>query len=219
MTRALVSCACAAVVVSATANATTIDHLVVPPAYDNARGIMGQTFTAVDFFVSGIQVYINDPSRPNDDSVNALVGPADLVLMDATNLLSPTELRRTRILQGGVSASGLTTFLFDSFVPTVVGQRYFFGLDTATDFYGIGLRSLTSSTYDGGGQAFINCTPNIGCTAGVPSGAIIEAQGARDLSFAVLGGDITAVPEPSTLSLLALGAGLAWRRKHSRPLR
>lgn len=195
-----------------TLGAATLNHLALPSTYDNAREDFGQTFVAVDDFVSGVSMYIGDPFRPGIVSVGELLGPADLVLWDATDLGNPIELHRTQVLSTGVSTSGLTTFLFDSLVPTVVGARYFFGITTA-DLYGIGIRELTSSTYAGGAEAYRNCALNAPCSASFAVGALIELdEFGRDLSFAVYGPEGPPAPEPATTGLLLLGIATAVRR-------
>ncbi len=184
-----------------------IFHLATPATYDNAEpsAEYGQTFVAVDSFFGGVQLYINDPARPGNPLVNELVGPAELVLYDASDLLNPTELHRSTVLQPSEIASGLMTFWLDAPVATTVGDRYFFSLRTS-DMYGIGLRSTTASTYAGGAEAFRSGT----------TGQITEAPVGRDLSFAVL--NSAPVPEPASLAIWSLfgaavvGGGWRWRR-------
>lgn len=178
--------------------AVGIDHLAPPTLYDNAGppSVWGQTFVAQDGFVSGVQVFVGDPSRPTNPAVNALLGPADLVLYDATNLLSPVALATTQVVPSAASVDGLVTWLFSTPVATLLGTKYFFGIDTA-DSYGLGLRSQSASTFAGGAEAFLN----------VSTGVLTEASNGRDLSFAVLAP--TAVPEPASLWLLVVGLGVA----------
>ena len=115
-----------------------IDHLAVPSFYDNAEYFdgdrpgqnyyYGQTFIATDPSVTGVKLYIGDPSRPNVSEVNELSGPAELVLYDATNLLSPVELGRSLVVANAQSVQGLVTFSFTSPIPTTVGSMYFFSI-------------------------------------------------------------------------------------------
>src|SRR5262245_47634760 len=156
--------------------AADLIHLAPPLVYDNAEPTRdyGQTFIAQDNFAAAVQLYINDPTRPDDPRVNELVGPADLVLYNATDLLNPIEIARSRVVPPGTSVEGLLTFLFDAPVPTEVGARYFFAI-SADDLYGVGLQDL-DSTYDGGAEAFRDRT----------MGQIAEFFNGRDMSFAVL---------------------------------
>lgn len=163
---------------------TGIDHLSTPTVFDNARNEFGQSFVATDNFVTAVRVYVDDPTRPTDPSVNELVGPAYLKLLAATDLLHPVELRRTLVLDAGAVSSGLVTYQFDEPVPTIPGSRYFFSIETA-DGYGVGVRLRTASTYGGGAQAYRNCLADI-CSGAYPVGAVIEDPNGRDLSFAVL---------------------------------
>lgn len=184
-----------------------IFHLATPETYDNAEASAeyGQTFVAVDSLFGGVQLYIGDPTRPGNPLVNELVGPAELVLYDATDLLNPTELHRSTVLPSSQIAAGLVTFWLDAPVATTVGDRYFFSLRTS-DMYGIGLRSTTTSTYADGAEAFRSAI----------TGQITEAPVGRDLSFAVLSS--APVPEPASLAIWGLfgaavvGGGWRWRR-------
>jgi hypothetical protein len=186
---AMKAAACLVLLTLGSRASAAIIHLATPTVYDNAEPLSdyGQTFRAVDTAMSGVQLYIDDPTRPGNSAVNELIGPAELVLYDATSLISPIELHRTTVLQPAVSASGLVTFLFDTSVATNIGSRYFFGVNT-NDPYGIGLRSQFNSTYSDGAEAFRDRT----------TGQLTETVTGRDLSFAVLGSS-AAVPEPASL--------------------
>ncbi len=178
------------------------NHLAAPAAYDNVGGGVswGQTFVSEESLILGARWYIEDPTRPNEPLVNALVGPADLVLYDATNIASPIELARTQVLDANGSLSGLSTLAFAAPVSTPVGGIFYIAIE-AGDGFGTGLRSVDSSTYAGGSQAFIN------------GGAIVEVASGRDTSFEIL----SAVPEPHTALLLlgAFGATLLRFRRHT----
>ncbi|HKR59217.1 MAG TPA: M23 family metallopeptidase [Pyrinomonadaceae bacterium] len=153
------------------------DHLDLPAIYDNAEPPLeyGQTFIAQDRLMTGIRVYIGDPSRPGDPRVNELIGPADLVLYEASNLLQPMEISRSQVVPSGMTLAGLTSLLFNTPAATVVGNRYFFALSTS-DSYGIGLRAQLVSTYPDGAEA----------TRDPGTGVITENPLGRDLSFHVL---------------------------------
>ncbi|MBX9627946.1 MAG: putative Ig domain-containing protein, partial [Gemmataceae bacterium] len=178
--------------------------LVVPPVYDNAHEESwrdyGQTFVAEADHMAGVQLYINDPSRPGNDHVNELVGPADLILYDATDFLNPIEVGRSRVVEPGVSVSGLTSFLFDSSVPTVVGRKYFFTV-AADDRYGVGMYDLNVSGYAGGAEGARDRI----------TGEIADYPNGRDMSFAVLTGqpyryDVDAIdPDGDTLTYSLVG--------------
>lgn len=184
------------------ATASAVNNLALPLIYDNIGGAAneyGQTFTSDGGAVSEIRVYIGDPTRPNEATVNELVGPAELVLYDASNLLTPIELGRNQVLSGAESASGLVTFLFSSPIPTTQGHSYFFSI-SAPDSFGIGLTGF-SSTYTDGSEAWRS----------ISTGEITLVNTGRDLSFLV-----TTVPTPSAvwlfLSSLITGVELQKRK-------
>jgi hypothetical protein len=128
-----------------------------------------------------------------------------LVLYDASNLLAPIELARDHVLSIGDSASGLVTFSFATAIPTAAGNNYFFAIN-ALDGFGVGLRSLSSSTYAGGSEAWRN----------IGSGEITVISTGRDLSFEVTS---VAVPEPKEWALMMIGIPLVlFHAKHRRAL-
>ena len=181
------------------------DHLATPELYDNVGGgvTYGQIFVAEASSFSGVRVYLGDPDRALDPVVNELAGPATLYLFDAADLGLPVLVTSGEVLGNLEFGIGLTSLLLDHAVPTVIGNRYFFGIG-ATDQFGLGLRS-GSSTYGGGSEAFIN---NLGSVAELPQG--------RDLSFAIL--PAQDVPEPSAwgvglLILTAFAARYRWKRR------
>ena len=180
-----------------------INHLAIPTAYDNIGGadFYGQTFIAQDINITGVQVFVGDPDRPNDAGINALIGPANLLLYDATNFASPILLANDSVLTAFDTASGLTTFSFNSPVATTPGTQYFFAFDTV-DYFGIGMQSLFSSTYADGAEAYRNPT----------TGQLVLVSAGRDLSFNVL-----SVPEPTSAALLLFGAAVGLRRRSLRP--
>ena len=108
--------------------------LVGPNVYDNqGGGVSGQLFISESIFVSGVRWYIGDPTRPNNDNVDALQGTADLVIYDAADLNLPVQLARTQIQGAAGVTEGFTTFLFSVPVPVLNGHSYFIGLDAAGD--------------------------------------------------------------------------------------
>ncbi|MDX1998116.1 MAG: hypothetical protein SF066_10400 [Thermoanaerobaculia bacterium] len=147
----------------------SIDHLATPAAYDNlgAGLTAGQTFLAQAASIAGIRVLIGVNGQED-----RLVGPADLVLYDASNLDLPVELARTTFLAPGVEISGLVDLFLESPVPATLGQRYFIAV-FAPDLFGMGIRSISSSTYPGGAEGFL------------VGGQVAEAISGRDVSFAV----------------------------------
>lgn len=173
--------------ISQTTCTVDIDNLLAPSLYDNTvvPVAAGQTFIAVSATVSGIRLFIGDPTRPGDPSVGPIQGPADLILLDATDLANPVELERTKILPFGSSLSGELDFMLSSPVSTVVGTRYFLGLSASTGF-GLGLSSdQTTSTYAGGSEASLDAS------------GITEHATGRDASFQVYG---DCPPQSGTLS-------------------
>ncbi len=163
--------------------AVEIDHLGTPIFYDNVGNGWGQTFVAQDTVFSGVKVYIRDPTRPDMVSVNELVGPASLLLYDAS-LSTLSLVASSQIAGSGVSLQGLCTLMMDAPVATIIGRKYMFAFSTA-DLFGIGLRA-DYSTYSQGGEAYWNGTT--------------LTESARDLSFAVL-----SIPEPSMIFLSIIG--------------
>jgi hypothetical protein len=183
-------------VVSANASPS---HQAEPTTYDNigAGQISGQTFIADEGLLNGVSWYIGDPTRPNLASVNGLSGAASLVLYDASNLTSLIELSRQSIVGAGDSVLGLTRFDFAVPVSTQVGTTYYISIEAA-DGFGIGLRSLTQSTYADGSQAVLT-----------QFGLALDASG-RDTSFEI---QSSPVPEPATIGLMLAGIGLiAYKR-------
>ena len=174
---------CASSAVLASSAFADIDHLDIPTTYDNIGGSIfyGQTFVANEDFISGVRVYVGDPTRPNDLSVNELTGPANLFLYEATSLSSPTRIASNSILSSAETANGLFTFNFDRAISTTPGTRYFFGFDTV-DTFGIGLRDSLSSTYLDGAEGFLDSA----------TGQLTLHPTGRDLSFSVLGSPIAA---------------------------
>jgi hypothetical protein len=148
--------------------------LVETGLYDNACCIpWGQTFVATASNVAGMVVLIDDPNNPSGDQAT-LDGPANLVLYDASDLGSPVALGSTLVATMGESLSGQLTLLFSAPIPTTIGDSYFIGIESA-DEYGIGLRSITTSTYPDGAEAWID------------NGSIVPFAGSgRDLSFQIL---------------------------------
>ncbi len=172
----------AIMVIAVPAGAETVvvlDHLASPAVYDNLGGgngfsADGQTFVATSDYFAGVRIWIGDPTRPELPSVGSLLGPADLVLFDGTNLPSLIELARHRVVPVGEEISGEVDFFLACPVETNPGQRYYFAL-VAQDPYGMGLRQPLSSTYPDGSQTFIR--------DGVPE----EHSTGRDVSFRIYG--------------------------------
>lgn len=164
-------------------------HLSPPTVYDNAEANYGQVFVAEEGALAGVRLYIGDPTRPGDPQVDALDGLAYLVLFDATAPAAPVEIARAQVQSSAQSSFGLTTFLFGTSIPTVVGQSYFVAIDTL-DQFGLGLTNQFVSTYSGGFEGRLN------------AGGAIEQAGAngRDTSFEI----VSTVAEPAGLTPLAL---------------
>lgn len=153
---------------------TSIDHYATPPIWDNVGDgrLAGQTFLATGANVIGFHANIGNPAGPN--SLGPLVGPADLVFLDAANLAAPVELARFQVVRPGIEIRGQIDFLFPAAIATTPNHRYFIGLEAA-DPFGIGMRSQNTSTYPDGEESF------------VISGAISNAgPGGRDLAFRIL---------------------------------
>ena len=164
--------------------ATLVNHLGTPGVYDNAQSppYYGQTFVAEGPSFAGVRIYIGDPERPDDANVNALVGPADLVLYDVANLAAPIELARAEVVapgqQVGFATGGVAepvTLSFCAPVATGIGAKYFFAIEADDDF-GLGLREQYFSTYAGGAESVRHPA----------TGVIEENPLGRDLSFEVV---------------------------------
>lgn len=196
--RGIVALLMAAVTVDASIAApadiyVSIDHLVVPPGYDNVggRSFYGQLFLALDEKFIGVRFYLGEPSGP--PSHNSLTGPADLVLVDAADLSEPNEIARFEVVPAGSELHGAYDFYLPAAVPTTVGHRYFVGLQ-AVDLYGIGMRSQTTSTYPDGSEAnFFN-------------GQIIPFPNGRDLSFRIFSREPGIASEPFLLNPICRAA-------------
>jgi hypothetical protein len=159
-------------------SSVSVDHLAIPTIYDNAGQsgyTYGQTFLAQGNSFAGVRVYIGDPTRLSDSSVNELVGAVQLVLYKVEAGGMVNELSSQTLGSATSSRRGLVEFRFDAPVSTSPGSKYFIGLRT-TDQFGLGLRAATSSTYVGGAEAWIS--PGAGMLTEHPTG--------RDASFAVL---------------------------------
>lgn len=149
----------------------SIDHLFETGIYDNqGDGLSGQTFLATSQNFFGVRLFIGKPGGPV--SLSSLIGPADLVLMDAASLDSPVEIERFEVVPAGVELEGVFDFILPVSIPTQLGHRYFVGIDAA-DFFGIGLVNGTSSTYPDGEQAFFI------------NGVLVPAGNNRDLTFRI----------------------------------
>ncbi len=139
-----------------------VDHLATPATDDNAGSgsiTFGQLFTAVSDRVSGVTFYLGDPARPGDSRVDALTGVAQLRLYEV-DVNDVVTLLATKAVNGANAVlEGQTTFHFDAPIRTVPGGRYFIGIQ-ASDNFGLGLRDISASTYDGGAEAWIAAVEN-----------------------------------------------------------
>jgi len=100
---------------TATASSVVVlDHLATPALYENAGtsdiGIWGQTFISAGWSVVGIDVYIDDPTRPDNESVNELQAPFNLVFYEAGDLQDPLLVASRTIGTAGEEFSGLVSF-------------------------------------------------------------------------------------------------------------
>ena len=177
-----------------------VNHLATPPIYDNAVPMpeaYGQTFLSDGQYVTGVDVYIGDPTRLDNPNVDVIPGLAELHLYDATDL-SDYLLLSVKQFDGSTLPVGTPASIdFDSPILTSNGQRYAFFI-FAEDGYGLGLRLQTQSTYSGGCQVRF---PGDG-------GPITDCGSGRDLSFAVRGiGFIS--PDAPTIDSIELGNGEA----------
>ena len=177
-----------------------VNHLATPPIYDNAVPMpeaSGQTFLSDGQYVTGVDVYIGDPTRLDNPNVDVISGLAELHLYDATDL-SDYLLLSVKQFDGSTLPVGTPASIdFDSPILTSNGQRYAFFI-FAEDGYGLGLRLQTQSTYSGGCQVRF---PGDG-------GPITDCGSGRDLSFAVRGiGFIS--PDAPTIDSIELGNGEA----------
>jgi hypothetical protein len=190
-------------VAAAIRSAAADPGVLSPPAlYDNAGGGFGQLFEDTQPWISGVEFYIGDPTRPNNTTVNALTGVAYIDLYDATNLQDPVLLEESQVQDATGSSFGITTFNLDSPIMATIGGSYMFAINTA-DVFGLGLSSQTNSTYGPGYETAIE-----------PNGSIGKAGGNdRDTSFLVL--NQPPVPEPSSIALLLATSGFMLRRKRS----
>ena len=153
---------------------TSIDNFTPPIMWDNVGGRdghVGQTFLAVDANIIGIHVHIGN--IPGLRALGPLTGPADLVLLDASNTSTPVELARYGFVRPGAELQGEFDFLFPAAIPIVPGNRYFIGID-AMDLFGLSMPSVTTSTYSGGAEAFYY------------DGSLHLAGSGRDLNFRIL---------------------------------
>lgn len=148
-----------------------LTHLAEPAAFDNAETDRdyGQTFLAVDNQITGVEFYVG---------TDALEGPTELVLYEAGDSKDLVEIARSEVMPEGEVLEGFVAFSFDAPVLVEKGERHFFCINTA-DRYGIGLRDLTSSTYQYGAEA----------SRDKATGALLEHGTGRDLSFSVLVGN------------------------------
>jgi hypothetical protein len=150
---------------------TSIEHLSPPLGWDNlGAGLAGQTFLAAHQNFFGVRLHIGQAGGP--PSLGSLIGPADLVLMDAANYSAPIELARFEVVGSGAERQGVFDFLFPAAIPTEVGHRYYFGIDAA-DLFGMGLANGSMSTYPDGEEAYHQ------------NGVITPRGSMRDLSFRV----------------------------------
>jgi len=108
---------------------------------------LGQTFTAVDDTVCGFQFNIGTGAGfKGDISVDS-----DAVLYDVSDTNAPVELARKTF---PAPISGVTDFFFDNPVPVEVGGKYFIGIDSNDNDWGLyQICNCQCSCYDGGGRA------------------------------------------------------------------
>jgi hypothetical protein len=186
--------------------------LATPSLYENAGPDVstegyGQSFVSDGQFIVGIDVYIQDATRPDEFSVNELVGPAEMRLYQMAEALladpTPSLLASSQIAEPGEILSGLVSLDFNELIPTTPGAAYAF-VFVADDSFGLGMRAQFSSTYAEGSEVYRTT-----------DGVITPFSGRanfRDVSFAVRG--VEAIPEPPTYVALLTGIGLiAYRRR------
>ncbi len=165
-----------------------VDHLATPAKYDNAYGYpetsYGQTFVSDGQSIVGVDIYVNDPTRPDDPCCNELIGPAELRLYEVSDLNNPILLGTSTVAANGEVLSGLVPLNFDNPIQTSTGTSYFFMI-FAADSYGLGLRTEdNTSTYPDGMQASYSAA----------SDSVILHPDERDLSFRVRGIKAPAAP-------------------------
>ena len=160
--------------------ADIVNHLAVPPIYENALELPqahGQTFLSDGKDIVGVDVYIGDPTRLNDPCCDTIPGFAELRLYDAADL-NNYILLGVKEFDGSTLPVGTPASIdFDEPIPTVDGQRYAFFI-FADDYFGLGLRSQTESTYSGGNEVVYPFDGNPDAPLG---------DEGRDLSFTVRG--------------------------------
>jgi hypothetical protein len=176
--------------------------LSVPALYDNSEPSenYGQLFQATEPYISGMDFYIGDPTRPTNTTVNGLSGFAYLNLYDANAGGAsapfgsfPTLLESSEVQDENGYTFGLTEFDLSTPFAAVIGDNYILAIQTS-DQYGLGLTSQTGSSY---GPEY---------ESNIKNGAIGKAGGNnRDTSFLVL--NVAPVPEPiSGNSAILVGA-------------
>jgi len=115
-------------------------------AFNNMHaGTLGQSFTAVDASVYGFQFKIG-----NGRGIHGAISEDSYAVLYDVSDTKPVELVRKRF---PAPITGVTDFLFDHPIPVEVGKKYFIGIDTKDNAWGLYQTcNCVCSCYNGGGR-------------------------------------------------------------------